>query len=362
MSGQRAAPRPQVWGGIECTVNRVGDAAHRQFARNGHYERLEEDLDACASLGVTALRYPVLWEEVESPTGERDFTYRRPGDALPRAVADDPDRRSAASRQRSRRPPRWTIRSCPGVSPTSPERSPGGIRGSPTGRRSTSPSRRPASRASTGTGIRTRNDDPAFVTMLLNEVKATILAMRAIREVNPDARLIQTEDFGRTGGTRPLHEQVSFENERRWLTFDLLCGRVRPASSALRLPHRHGRRRPRRAAVDRRQRVPARHPGAQPLPAQQPLAGPPPRSVPPGLPRGQRPDALRRRRGMRHPPRLPAVPALAPRGDVAPLRDPDRRHRGAHLRPPRRARRHGGARALDGRARSRRTAASPSRA
>ena len=64
--------------------------------------------------------------------------------------------------------------------------------------------------------------------MLLAEVRATILAMRAIREVTPEARLIQTEDFGRMGGTRPVHEQVAFENERRWLTFDLLSGRVRP--------------------------------------------------------------------------------------------------------------------------------------
>jgi dTDP-4-dehydrorhamnose reductase len=71
-------------------------------------------------------------------------------------------------------------------------------------------------------------DDASFVRMLLGESKATILAMRAIREVNPEARLIQTEDLGRTQGTLEVAEQIAFENERRWLSFDLLCGRVGP--------------------------------------------------------------------------------------------------------------------------------------
>jgi dTDP-4-dehydrorhamnose reductase len=44
--------------------------------------------------------------------------------------------------------------------------------------------------------------------------------------VNPDARLVQTEDLGKTHATRSLAYQARFENERRWLTWDLLCGRV----------------------------------------------------------------------------------------------------------------------------------------
>ena len=50
--------------------------------------------------------------------------------------------------------------------------------------------------------------------------------MRAIRAVNPRALLVQTEDLGKTYSTPPLAYQAEFENERRWLTFDLLCGRV----------------------------------------------------------------------------------------------------------------------------------------
>ena len=42
--------------------------------------------------------------------------------------------------------------------------------------------------------------------------------------MNPDARLIQTEDLGYTFATPPCAEQAEFENHRRWLTWDLLCG------------------------------------------------------------------------------------------------------------------------------------------
>jgi dTDP-4-dehydrorhamnose reductase len=68
----------------------------------------------------------------------------------------------------------------------------------------------------------------SFVEMLLAQVRGTVLAMRAIREVNPAAQLIQTEDLGRATGTPRLQRQVTFENLRRWLSFDLLCGRVVP--------------------------------------------------------------------------------------------------------------------------------------
>jgi dTDP-4-dehydrorhamnose reductase len=69
-------------------------------------------------------------------------------------------------------------------------------------------------------------DEHTFVRLLLEQVRAVVLAMRAIREVNPDARLVQTEDLGKTHATRSLAYQARFENERRWLTWDLLCGRV----------------------------------------------------------------------------------------------------------------------------------------
>jgi dTDP-4-dehydrorhamnose reductase len=73
---------------------------------------------------------------------------------------------------------------------------------------------------------------------LLNQNRGVVLAMRAIREINPGARLVQTDDLGRTYSTPSLTYQADFENERRWLTYDLLTGtltRERPMWSWLRL-------------------------------------------------------------------------------------------------------------------------------
>ena len=69
-------------------------------------------------------------------------------------------------------------------------------------------------------------DALTFARAMLAECRAVVLAMRVIREINPAARLVQTEDMGKTYSTRALAYQAEFENERRWLTFDLLCGRV----------------------------------------------------------------------------------------------------------------------------------------
>jgi dTDP-4-dehydrorhamnose reductase len=62
----------------------------------------------------------------------------------------------------------------------------------------------------------------------VNECRAIVLAMIQIRKVNPAARLIQTEDLGEVAGNGGMLEEVNFLNERRWLTFDLLTGRVDP--------------------------------------------------------------------------------------------------------------------------------------
>jgi dTDP-4-dehydrorhamnose reductase len=53
----------QVWGGVEPTINRVGDRYFRQLDQSGHRDRLS-DLDRFAELGLRTLRFPILWEEV----------------------------------------------------------------------------------------------------------------------------------------------------------------------------------------------------------------------------------------------------------------------------------------------------------
>jgi dTDP-4-dehydrorhamnose reductase len=68
----------------------------------------------------------------------------------------------------------------------------------------------------------------AMIAMLLIQSRATVSAMGAIRRRLPWARLVQTEDAGKTFSTPALASQADFDNERRWLSLDLLCGAVRP--------------------------------------------------------------------------------------------------------------------------------------
>jgi dTDP-4-dehydrorhamnose reductase len=58
----------------------------------------------------------------------------------------------------------------------------------------------------------------------VNQLRAVELAMQAIRTINPDAILVQTEDLGKTYARPTLQYQAEFENERRWLTYDILSG------------------------------------------------------------------------------------------------------------------------------------------
>src|SRR5437588_6890436 len=62
-----SCPPLELWGGVECIINRVGDAYYDQLERNGHLRRLD-DLDLFAELGIRALRYPVQWERI-APNG-----------------------------------------------------------------------------------------------------------------------------------------------------------------------------------------------------------------------------------------------------------------------------------------------------
>src|SRR4051812_46605686 len=67
MTEQRCTAPLELWGGVECTVNRVGDAYYDQLARNGHELRFA-DLDRFAELGITSLRFPVIWERWQQKT------------------------------------------------------------------------------------------------------------------------------------------------------------------------------------------------------------------------------------------------------------------------------------------------------
>ncbi len=221
------APRLELWGGHECTVNRVGDQFFDQTARTGHQTRIG-DLQRFAQAGVSALRYPILWERI-SPgrQDERDWRWT--------------DERLAEIRRLGMRPiaglthhgsgPRHTSLVDDGFAPglaahatAVAERYPWMDAYTPVNEPLTT------ARFATlyGHWYPHLRDETAWWVALLNQIDATRLSMRAIRAVNPDARLIQTDDLGHTFSTPQLRDQAAFENERRWLSWDLLTGRVVP--------------------------------------------------------------------------------------------------------------------------------------
>ncbi|HEX8492834.1 MAG TPA: family 1 glycosylhydrolase [Pyrinomonadaceae bacterium] len=217
----------ELWAGVECTVNRVRSQYFDQLERSGHASRLS-DLDLFANIGVRAMRYPVLWERTA------------PGE-LQQADWSWPDERLARLRELEIRPivgllhhgsgPRHTSL----VDPAFPEKLAAYARA--VARRypwveSYTPINEPLTTARFsglyGHWYPHGRDALVFIRALLMQCRATVLAMRAIREINGNAQLIQTEDLGKTYSTRTLSYQADFENERRWLSFDLLCGRVCP--------------------------------------------------------------------------------------------------------------------------------------
>lgn len=224
-SDQRKALSPELWGGAECTIVRLHDEYRDQAAETGHRDR-PEDIDLMADLGVTTVRFPILWEAVAPERPDRlDFAWS--DDRLARlrergikviggllhhgsgpgyTELTDPDfpKKLAdyAARVAERYP--WIEMWTPVNEPLTTARF-SGLYGHwyPHGR-----------------------NYPTFLRALANECKGTLEAMRAIRGVIPSAQLVQTEDLGKTFSTAPLRYQAAHENERRWLSLDLLCGRV----------------------------------------------------------------------------------------------------------------------------------------
>ncbi len=215
----------ELWGGCECTVNRVGDRFFDQTARTGRDTR-RGDLQRFAELGIKAFRLPVLWERVspERPD-ERNFTW---SDAQLEEL-HTLDMRPIAGLVHHGSGPRYTSliddSFAPGLAAHAravAERYPWIDAWTPVNEPLTT------ARFSClyGHWYPHQHDDRSWIAALLNQIDATRLAMAQVRRVNPDARLVQTEDLGFVHSTWTLKDQARFENERRWLTWDLLEGRV----------------------------------------------------------------------------------------------------------------------------------------
>jgi dTDP-4-dehydrorhamnose reductase len=216
---------PELWGGVECTVNRVGDRYFDQLERSGHPGRLE-DLDRFAALGIKALRMPALWERL-APQSIDEIDWSWTDRALERlrdlgirpivgfvhhgsgprytSLMDEafPQKLASYARCFAERYP-WIDAYTPVNEPLTTARFSGLY----------------------GLWYPNVRDLPSFLRILLNECRAVALAMCEIRAINPRAELVQTEDLGRVFSTAKLAYQAKFENERRWLSLDLLGGRI----------------------------------------------------------------------------------------------------------------------------------------
>jgi dTDP-4-dehydrorhamnose reductase len=214
----------QMWGGIECTVNRVRDVWYDQMQASGHARRGSADLELIAGLGVRVLRYPVLWELHDRSAG---------------AQWEETDARMELMRELGIEPVVGLVHHGSGPPHTNlvheefatglaeharrvAERYPWVRWYTPVNEPLTT------ARFSALYGLwypHTRSDR-SFARAVVNQCLATSLSMAAIRTVNPAAQLLQTDDVGHIYGTPRLQYQVRLENERRWITWDLLCGRI----------------------------------------------------------------------------------------------------------------------------------------
>lgn len=211
---------PEVWGGPEYTLNRVGDRWWDQMRLSGHDRRFAEDLGRFAALGIRRLRCGVLWERQGGDWRWADAYLHAVRAAGMQPIVGllhhgsgpaDTDLLSPhfaeklaqyAGELAARHP--WVDAYTPVNEPNTTARFAGLY----------------------GVWHPHGHTHGEYLRALLNETRATVLSMRAIRRVRPDAKLLQTDDLGRVWSTEPLLATRDLLNERRWLGWDLLCGRV----------------------------------------------------------------------------------------------------------------------------------------
>ena len=214
-----------IWGGVECSLVRVANEWRDQIELSGHARRLD-DLNLIADTGIRTLRYPILWEKTapDAPT-VRDWSWADQRLRRLRSLALTPivglvhhgsgprytgllegnfapELARFASDVAARYP--WVNQYTPINEPLTTARF----------------------SALYGHWYPHHRDDRSFARALYNQCRAIALSMTAIRSVNPSAELVQTEDLGTTYSTPHMGYQQRFDNERRWLTWDILCGRV----------------------------------------------------------------------------------------------------------------------------------------
>jgi dTDP-4-dehydrorhamnose reductase len=228
LMAKKSIKKPEVWGGLECSFNRVKDRYMDQLHYCGHYARAAKDIDTIATLGIKAMRYPVIWERLHPQPGHKIewSTVEAPLNALRRhGIAP------IAGLVHHGSGPRYADILNPAFSEGLADFA-GQVAGKFPWIEYYTPVNEPLTTARFsglyGLWFPHRKNDRAFAVALVNEMKAVVRSMQEIRKINPHAKLVQTEDLAKIYSTPRLRYQANFENHRRWLTCDFLCGKVKP--------------------------------------------------------------------------------------------------------------------------------------
>jgi dTDP-4-dehydrorhamnose reductase len=215
--------RPAVWAGVEPSYLTIGGRRRDQLTEGGHADRLE-DIDRLAELGVSAVRYPVLWGWRGEPT---DWGWA--------------ETRLARLRSHGIEPIVGLVHhgwGPEGVDPLDPEYPmrfaayAAEVASRFPDVRTFLPVNEPLTTARFG-GLYgwwdpCARDEATFARLIVAECQAIRAAARALHRVDPAIRVVVNEDACETYGTDEVADVVSFYNTRRWLTFDLVTGKVDP--------------------------------------------------------------------------------------------------------------------------------------
>lgn len=208
-----------MWAGFECTLNRVGERYQDQLLPSERAMRLE-CMRLLPRLGIKAFRYRIAWEDETTPLSqyEDDMAFFAENGITPilglvhhgsgpahTSLLDDNFADGLAQHAKK------VAQAFPDAVHWTPVNEP-----LTTARFS----------ALYGHWYPHERNEIAFWRALFNQIDGTIAAMREIRNVNPLAKLVQTEDLGTTFSTAASSDQAAYNNQRRWMTWDLLMGHV----------------------------------------------------------------------------------------------------------------------------------------
>ena len=219
--------QPELWAGPECSIVRIGASYRDQSAETGHYHRVA-DVKLLAGLNIKKVRYPILWEHHEPVEGvmidwsatertlEQFKSYKieviagllHHGSGPLFTSLDDIHFPTLFANYAGKVAMRF-----PHIKYYTPINEP-----LTTARFS----------GLYGFWYPHHKSELSFFRILINQLTATVLAMREIRKINPTAQLIQTEDLAEIQSNETLLYQAQFENERKWITYDFLCAKIRP--------------------------------------------------------------------------------------------------------------------------------------